>query len=62
MENNVEVLSCDGLPSQDYIGRRGTISAIKSGKEYEISVSIKGHSNDACFKRNELRVLSNETK
>ena len=54
----VEVISCDGLPSQNYLGKTGIIVAIRPQVEYEIAVTIKGHKYNACFKARELKSLS----
>lgn len=59
--DTVEVISCDGLPSQDYLGKTGRISDIRPQMDYEIAVAIRGHKYNACFKRSELKTVSAST-
>lgn len=56
--NTVEVISCDGLPTQDFLGKTGVISDIRPQIDYEIAVAIRGHKYNACFKRGELKTVS----
>ena len=55
--DTVEIISCDGLPSQEFLGKKGVIADVRPQMDYEIAVTFSGHKYNACFKRGELKAV-----